>query len=286
MDASIEDWQLVATAWRKGSFTAAAMALRVGQATVSRRVGALESRIGHRLFDRHKTGLVATEALRSLRPQLMALESASVELHRALDGLEQDVSGVVRIAGPPGLCVDWIPRLAEAVRNEHPDVTLTVLADIEPRDLVRRDADLALRYSSTPHGDLLVRRIATVQTGLFASPALLARLPSPLNLADVPLVQWADDLADIPMGRALAALGGPIAATANDYLVLRALVLAGIGACLFEVQTAQRLGLVPVPVDPPDVPAQSLFRVVHRAVRHVPRVAAVIEIVDRLARVS
>ena len=278
MDESWDDWRVVHVAWQTGSFTAAAQALGIGQATVSRRVARVEDKLGHTLFDRHRTGLVPTDAARALRPHLEALVAAADDVDRALDGLETEASGVVRLAAPPGVCVDMAPRLAVRLAHTHPGVRLEVLADVDAADLDRREADLALRFMSTTRGDLLVRRVALVQACLVAAPSLVAELAD-VALSEVPLVQWSSDRAHIPMARFLASLGGPVTFTANDYLVLREAVRAGLGACVFSELEARMLGLVPVPV-PLELPSMPLYLVVHRALRRVPRVAAVVDAID------
>lgn len=282
MDVSWSDWQVVEAALRCGSFTAAAANLGVGQATVSRRVAALEAALGHRLFDRHRSGLVPTAAARRLAPHLEGLLTAANGAERAIEGLEQVAEGEVCIAGPPGLCVDWMPALAQRLRARHPGIRLTVLADIRPRDLDRREADIALRMVPTTRGDLLSRRLLTLRGGLFAAPAYVADLPDPPEPADLRIVQYADELADIPLARFLASLGAQVAFRSNDYLVQRAAIQAGLGAGLLGADEARRMGLVPVPLALPGQPEAQLYLVVHRALRNVPRVAAVIEEIDGL----
>lgn len=282
MEVAWSDWQVVKVAMECGTFSAAAAVLGVGQATVSRRVAAVEEVLGQPLFDRHRTGLVPTPAGRQLVPHLEALAAAADATRRAVEGLEREPRGEVRLAGPPGLCVDWAPRLAAGLAHDHPQVTLTVLADILPRDLERREADVALRMVPTERGDLVVRKLATFGGGLYAHPGYVARLPARPEARDVAVVTYADELADIALARLLASLGARVALRSNDYLVQRAAVQAGLGAGLFSDVEARGLGLVPVPLPLPPSPVASLYLVVHRALRHVPRVAVVIEAIDAL----
>lgn len=276
------DWQVVHAAFTSGSFTAAAEALGVGQATVSRRVASVEAALGHTLFDRHRTGLVPTSAAARLRPHLEALAAAAHGAAHAVDGLEEEARGEVRVAGPPGLCVDLVPALAARLARTHPNLHLCVLADIEPRDLDRREADLALRMVGTDRGDLLVRRLLTARGGLYAAPAYLERLPAGFTLADVALVHYSDEFSHIALDQLLRSLGGRTALRSNDYLVQRAAVQAGLGAALLSDREARALGLVRLDLPLPVEPVATLYLVVHRALRHVPRVAAVIDAVDAL----
>lgn len=284
MDTSWADWQIVHAAWNEGSFSAAADALGLGQATVSRRVARVEEALGTPLFTRHRSGLQPTAAAEAMRPHLEALAAAALAAHRAIDGLESEASGLVRIAAAPGVCADLMPALVLRLAQSHPRIRLEVLADIHARDLDRREADLAVRSMPTDRGDLLVRRIGSTTGGLYATPALLAGLPEGYTLPDVPLVGWSEDLAHIPIARALAAISPrpPVFAT-NDYLVLRAAVVAGLGATLLSSIEARGMQLQAVETGLPDFPAMPFFLVVHRALRHVPRVAVVIDAIDALA---
>lgn len=282
MDITWTDWQVVRAALAHGSFTAAAEALGVGQATVSRRVAAVEESLGHRLFDRHRHGLEPTAATRRLAPHLEALATAADGAARAVEGLEAEAAGEVRIAAPPGLSVDWMPRLALRLAESHPSIQLTVLADITPRDLDRREADIALRMMATERGDLLVRRLITVRGGVFATPAYAERVgPSP-RLEDLDLIGYSADFAHIPLAGFIDSLGARIPLRSNDYLVQRAAIVAGLGAGLVSVHEARALGLVPLEVRLPIEPEGTVFLVVHRALRHVPRVAVVIDAIDAL----
>ena len=270
-------------AWEEGSFTAAAERLGVGQATVSRRVAALEEHLGHVLFDRHRSGLRPTPAARTLWPRLEGLAAAADELAHALHGHEGRAEGVVRLTVAPGVAADITPALAMRLAQTHPDVVLDIVALIDPLDLDRREADIAIRSVPTHHGDLVSKRLGSLAGGLYATPSLIAALPASATAADVPLVGWSGGYERIALGRALAALGGPIRVAVNDYLVLREHVRAGVGASFLSDVEARRYGLERVPVELDLQTRSDIFRVVHRGLRHVPRVAVVIDAIDALA---
>ncbi len=277
---------MVEAAWRTGSFTAAAADLGVGQATVSRRVAAVEEALGQVLFDRTRAGLVPSPAARALAPHLEALAAAARGAARAVEGLEVAPEGEVTIAAPPGLAVDWLPGVAADLARTHPGLRVTVLADILARDLDRREADLALRFLPTERGDLLVRRIADLPGGLFATPAFVAALPAEPTTRDLRLVGYAGEPADGPLARLIDGLGGTVVFRSNDYLVQRAAIRAGLGAGILGVAEARAAGLVPVQASGlPATPAVApLYLVVHRALRQVPRVAAVVAAVEGWAQ--
>lgn len=276
------DWQVVHEAREAGSFTEAAARLGVGQATVSRRVARLEERLGVALFDRHRSGLVPTEAAHRLRPHLQAIRAAADGAERAIAGLDARVAGVVRVAAPPGVCVDWLPPIAARLRRTHPDLVLEAVSDVAVRSLVRREADVAVRMSPTQEDDLLVRRIGDLAGGLYGATSLidaLRRGRPRIPREEVPVVTWSEDLAHIPIARALASLElGPVAFRSNDYLVIRAACQRGLGATVLSVDEAERLGVEEVPVTP-EAPGATVpvYAVVHPALRNVPRVRVVLD---------
>lgn len=283
MEDTWDDWRLFLAAWDTGSLSAAAERLGLGQATLSRRIAALERRIGHVLFDRTRRGLAPTAAAVALAPHAEAMDSCARAASGALDGLEQAPEGVVRLAVPEGFAVDLVPALLPELARRAPAVRLEVLADNRLVDLGRREADLALRGARPEGGDLLVQRLPDVPLGLYASAGTVAGLPAGATLRDVELVQYTADLAHLPthtwVERALD--GRRPALTSNSFLALRAAVAAGTGAIVLPSLQALWSGLVevPVPIDPP-LPATQWFLVVPRPLRAVPRVAVVVQLVQ------
>ena len=280
LDVPWDDPRIFLAARRHGSFTAAARALGLGQATLSRRVAALEARLGHRLFDRSRDGLRLTPAAARLSPFAEAMEASLRAAGASLAGLEAKPAGLVRLACAPGVGADLGPPIVERLAQDAPGVTLELLADYRVRDLAAHEADLALRNVAPKTGPLVVRRLAELSVGLFASPALLARLPRRPKLGQIPLLDWSDEL---PTLRAqLAGIPGPRALYTNDWFSMRAAAIAGLGAFATTAVQAKLAGLVPVPLSLPAVPKVPLFLVTHEALRDVPRVAAVVRAIEAL----
>lgn len=282
MDTSWDDLRLFLAAAEAGSLSGAAARLGLGQATLSRRVAALEERLGTRLFQRSRAGLLPTAAAEALLPHARAMAEAARMGGAALQGAEARPEGPVRIACPPGLGADLLPPLLPALRRRHPGIQVSILTGNFTLDLLRHEADIALRGVRPPGGDLVLRRLSSVPLGVFASPAYAAGLDpgQPLEW-----LQWSAELAHIPMARWIAQrlAGRPPAMLSNDFLAMRAAAVAGLGAMVLPTLQGHIAGLVPLDGDWPPLPEAPLYLVVPGALRRVPRVAAVVDFIAEVA---
>ena len=284
MDIDWQDLRHFVAVLEHGTFSAAAAALGVGQATVSRRIAALEETVGHALFDRVPGGLVATQAAELMRPYAVGMAAASLELETVASGFEVEPEGVVRLAASPGAAVDLGPLLARELLDRYPEVRLEILSDNLPRDLARREADIAVRTIRPTSGDLIVTRLTVANLGLFASPEYIASLPQRPRLSRLDFIGWSEELAHIPFARWLDEhRRRPYRLTTNSFIAMRAAAVAGLGVVLIPRLQAQLAGLVEVRVRAPAFPEAPSFIVVHRAMRHVPRVRVVLELLTAAA---
>lgn len=277
-----DDLRFFLAALEAGSLSAAAERLGVAQATVSRLIAGLEEQIGHVLFDRGREGLVPTDAAAALRPHAEAMASSAEEAAAALSGLEERPAGVVRLAVPPGVATDLVPPLLPILRQRYPDLRLCVLAGNKPVDLVRREADLALRSIRPEQGDLVFRRLPDMPIAAFASRAYVETLPPGAGPADVEWIQYSDDMLHTPMARWVEERRGgrPPAFVSDSFLAMREAARAGVGAMILPEAQGRVAGLVPVPGMAVELPDLSWYLVVHRALRHVPRIQAVVDLID------
>src|SRR5688572_15359057 len=122
MDLAWDDVRLFLAIADHGSLTEAARHLKVGQPTVSRRLGELEERLGHALFQRSVEGATLTAAgERWLTPARHMAEWAG-ELLRTAERADAALSGVVRVSAPPGVAYDFLAPFARALRERHPQL--------------------------------------------------------------------------------------------------------------------------------------------------------------------
>jgi DNA-binding transcriptional LysR family regulator len=281
-NASWDDVRLFLAALEHGRFTAAAKVLGVGQATMSRRIAALEQEVGHLLFDRSRGGLTPTHAALQLRPWAEAMASSMKDAGAALAGLEASPEGRVRLTCAPGVAVDFAPLLLKRLRARHPRLVIELLSDTRMRDVAAHEADIALRNQAPTAGPLVVKKLIEFEVGLFASRALLSRLPERPRLDQVPLLDWSDELPTL--AAALAPWPCPRTLVTNDFLAMCAAAEVGLGAMVTSSAQARLRGLLPVPAPFPPVPPAPMYVVTHQALRQVPRVVAVLAALDGMVR--
>ncbi len=287
------DLQLFLAITESGSLSAAAKVLKVTQPTVSRRLAELERVLAEPLFVRSVEGVALTAfGERMIAPARRMAESAS-EVERAAAGTEATPKGTVRVTAPPGVVYDFLAPLAGHLRELLPEVTLEVMAAVRYVDLVRREADLALRNEPldrpSRQRDLVCLASPTYTVAAVATREYIARLPRPCRIEDVDWVGWAPPLDHLAPNSFLAARipGFRPAFAADDYIVQTRAAESGAGAMLFagpRSRFAPPTRLVRVPLSFGKI-TTSLHLVAARGSLTVPRIAAVADILAReLAR--
>ncbi|MEZ4294976.1 MAG: LysR family transcriptional regulator [Polyangiaceae bacterium] len=281
MDIPWDDLKLFLAVAETGSLSAAARRLRVAQPTVSRRLADLESRMGGALFARSVDGAKPTAFGDRLLVPARRMAEWAVEVERAAEGAESEVAGVVRLTAPPGVAFDVCAPFAASLRAELPKVRLEVMSSVQYLDLVRREADLALRAQEPSQRDLVTLASIHFDAVPFASRAYAAKLAKKARVEEVDWIGWAAPLDHLSPNRELARLipGFEPVFASDDFLVQLRACEAGLGA-MFLGRVRHRFtrasGLVPLPVALPPVPA-SLYLVCARNALAVPRIREVAE---------
>lgn len=284
---SWDDLRVVLAVHRRGSHGGAGRLLGVDPTTIGRRVSALESALGTRLFDRTPSGLVPTEAGLTLCARAAQVEEHVLAAERELGGADAKLEGSVRITAGDGI-VQYVllPALAE-LRREHPGISIELRADTRALDLSRREADVAVRLARPTEPSLVARRLGPMAMGLYASRGYLDRRGTPRALADLAkhdLIGFDDSLDGLPQVRWLrAGVGEP------RWVVRATTTLAQVAACA-EGHGIALLGAFVGPREPRLVPVMPTVRppprdawlVVHEGVRKRARVAAVMNWISRL----
>ncbi len=274
---------------RHGQFLAASRTLGINQATLSRRISALEADVGSKLLVRRTNGCELTEAGRKM---LTALEQAESNIMDGLEGVshqDSDVSGTVRIGAPDGFGIGFLAARLGALEAKHPNLKIELVPVPRSFSLSQREADIAVMVGRPDKGRLVVRKLVDYSLGLYAAKSYLDQAGRPQSrndLADHKLIGFVDDLIYAPSldyvqefyrgwrssvavssatGQVEAAKGGAGIAILHDYLVL------------------PESGLEPVL---PDLKiTRSYWLAVHESQRNLARIAAVndflIEIVGK-----
>jgi DNA-binding transcriptional LysR family regulator len=235
---------------RERSLSGAARRLALTQPTVGRHVDALEDALGLTLFTRSQTGLDATEGAVALIPHAEAMATAADALQRVASGAADDDRGTVRITASEMVGTEVLPAGLTAFRQAHPRIVIEMVLSNRSEDLLRREADIAVRMVRPTQDALVARKIGVIQLGLHAHPRYVKAHGVPRDLAELsqhPLIGF--DKA--PSVRRIDKLGLDVTRDLfafrcdNDYGQFAAL-RAGFGIGFCQVPLARRDGFVPV----------------------------------------
>lgn len=282
------DWDLyrsLLAVLDRGSLSAAARLLGLSQPTLGHHIAALETALGAPLFTRSPKGLVPTETVLALRPHAEAMASAAAALRRTASGGADAPSGTVRITASEMVGTVILPAMIADLRWAHPGIAIELSLSDRSEDLLRQEADIAIRMTRPLQGSLLARKIGEIGLGFHASPAYLAREGMPKHLGDLShhtLIGPDRDISSlrgvIPAGLALTA--EMFAIRVDSHVAHLALVQAGAGIGVCQHGIAAAAGLVPVL---PDLfrPMLPVWLVCHEDLRASRRIAAVFEVLGR-----
>jgi DNA-binding transcriptional LysR family regulator len=203
----VSDWndlKYFLACWRAGSLAGAGRLLKVDQTTVGRRLTAFEEALATRLFDRTSEGFVLTPVGEGLLETAQAVEQGMIDLERRVNGQDARLSGLVRLATSETLSATFLARLLASLHEEQPDITLELVTGPTSLNLLKREADVALRAGARPTQlSLIARRLGAVPWALYASEAYRARHRTgpqgPLDGHDV--IGYIDEMAQIPPAR-------------------------------------------------------------------------------------
>jgi DNA-binding transcriptional LysR family regulator len=185
MNASGPDWSLYRSflaILQAGSLSAAARALGLTQPTLARHVAALEEAVGLTLFTRSQQGLAPTEAALELKPYAEQLAATTAAMLRAASGQGQGIRGSVRVSASEIIGSQVLPAIFAGMRAMHPALEIELVLSNAVENLLRRDADIAVRMVEPVHEALVVKRIGRVTVGLHAHRDYLARAGTPRTL--------------------------------------------------------------------------------------------------------
>ena len=188
MTETAPSWDLYRTfldVVRDGSLSAAARRLGLTQPTVGRHIAALERSIGAALFTRSQRGLLPTRAAIELVPHAEAMAAAEAAFRRAASGEASVVGGSVRVTASEIMGCEVLPPILARFCAAHPAIEVELAVSNRVQDLLRRDADIAVRTGRPTQTALIARKIGTVRIGLFAHRSYIKARGSPKDVTDL-----------------------------------------------------------------------------------------------------
>ena len=264
---------------RSGSLSAASRLLVVAQPTVGRRMNAFERKLGAKLFLATPAGQALSATGRRMLVHAEQMEQGALAAERVAAGRDAGLSGPVIITASEWMIRSVLGPLLSPFLASHPELRLELLAEARHVNLVRREADIALRPSKFEQPEIVQRQIAVIGFGLYASDSYLARRGAPdfeRQCEGHALIGMSESLGKVPDVDWLPALASRarVVARTNGREPMATMAAAGIGiTCLprFIGDATPGLRWLPTPVPAPE---RALWLGAHRDARTIPRVKA------------
>jgi DNA-binding transcriptional LysR family regulator len=181
-------WELYRTfleVVRDGSLSGAARKLALTQPTVGRHIDTLEASLGLSLFSRSPQGLRATPAALELVSYAETMAAASAALRRTASGGAKADRGTVRVAASEMIGCEVLPPMLTSFRDSHPGITLELALSNRNEDLLRRDADIAVRMVRPRQKSLVARHIGKSPIGFYAHRNYVEKYGLPKEIAEL-----------------------------------------------------------------------------------------------------
>ncbi|MGQ9365112.1 LysR substrate-binding domain-containing protein [Azospirillum sp. ST 5-10] len=234
----LNDLYLFAKVVEHRGFAAAGRALGLPKSKLSRRIAALEERLGVRLIQRSTRRFAVTEIGQNYHRHCLAVVAEAEAAQEAVDRVRTEPQGQVRLSCPGPLLQSHVGAMLTAFMAAHPRVRLHAEATMRRVDVIEEGFDLALRVRIPPldDSDLVVRPLAPSAHVLVGAPSLFAGRRPPQTPADLA----AFDSLDLPAsGEHLWRLRGPDGTlvavphlprlVTEDMETLRRAAVAGLG---------------------------------------------------------
>ena len=225
-----------------GSLSAAARELGLTQPTLSRQISALEESLGVILLERGHRALSLTQSGMELLEHVRSMNDAADRIALAASGQSQDIGGDVCITASDTMSAYHLPPLLNKLRSIAPGINIEVHSSNEARDLLRREADIAIRNFRPEQLDLITKLIREPQAGLYASKAYLDEtggLDDPTRVSHASFIGYenADRSVSIYENFGLNILKDQVRYISNAGVVVHEMIKQGLGIGILDDQT-------------------------------------------------
>lgn len=259
-----------------GSLSAAARVAGISQSTMSRHLSALEHAVGARLVERKTSGIVLTSQGLSMFDHVQKMSDAAHQLSYTLGSAQSSISGSVRISASEFVAAFVLPEILSRLRVDERAIDLEVVATDATDNLLRRDADIAIRMYRPTQLDLITRKVGNLKLAAFASNAYIERRGRPSRIEDL----FDHDV--IGYDRNQAIIDGFNAAGLKidrDFFAFRCdtqfvcwqMVLAGYGIGVFPSKAGEKFSTVTKIANIGDIGMLPIWLTAHSEVRNCQR---------------
>jgi DNA-binding transcriptional LysR family regulator len=192
-----DDLKIFLAVARTGRLSSAAALIAADHATVSRKIGALENCLKVKLFDRKPSGCTPTVHGERLLASAEAMERLAMFAQSEIGEADLSLSGTVRVGAPEGFGSYFLAPHLGALKTQHPDLFIELVAIPKVISLSKREADIVVTLDQPEDGRLFARRLTNYQLGLYASAGYLRTAPPVRardDLLERSIIGYIDDL--------------------------------------------------------------------------------------------
>jgi DNA-binding transcriptional LysR family regulator len=243
-----DDYRFVLAVAETGSLSGAARHLKVSQPTVGRRITEIEQRLEARLFERMPDGYRLTDAGERIAAQvrLMGLQAERIEMTARSPEAKTDR---VCLTASEGIAHAIVTPLLSQFRIENPEVEIDLLISNRSVDILRREADIAIRIGAPGSDALVGRRLGVAHFGLFGHDSYLAQRGVPMvpaDLNDHTIIESTGDIAGLPQVVWLRenAAQAEVAYSSNSILNQMQALSMGVGLMTLPTYLAEDMSRV------------------------------------------
>ncbi len=270
------DWALMRSflaVMDEGSLQAAARKLASTQPTIGRHMAELEQQLGAALFERTGTSLLPTHTAMLVAEQARQMAQGADAVARAVASRSEALTGTVRVTASETMACYVLPPLFAGLRLQAPGISIELVASNQASNLLRRDADIALRMFRPVQANLVARKIGEVGVAAYAHASYLKRRGTPAlpsDLAHHDLVGYDRDDTIIKGFRAykLEIHAEKFVLRTDDHRTYFEAVRAGLGIGFVSHFTARRDKQLVRVLPELDIKPLPLWLTVHREIRH------------------
>lgn len=274
----------------QGSLQAAARALGQSQPTMGRHIEQLEEELNVVLFERTGRALMPTNTARQLASIARSMQTGADAVSRMAQQKDLTMAGTVRISASRMVTAHMLSDIVLRLQQSAPELNIAVVSTDNVSNLLKRDADIAIRMVKPEQSDLIAKRLGHIAILPCASQSYIDRWGAPRSLDDLfnhRLIGPDKDRTYRGAFKMLAQFAGRepgevrMVYRTDDFVAQAAAVRSGIGiGFVAQYLLPQNKALVALPLDIP-IPPLPLWLAVHREIRTTPRIRLVF---DELAK--
>lgn len=273
------DWNFVKlylAILQEGTISDAAKVLNMSEPTLFRHLAGYEKQFG-KLFTRKNGTYFATELGQSLLAPSLQIQSLLGDIERVVAAQSEPGLSRVRITAPTSFSYGYLPAIIEKLQLERPDIAVDLIVSNETLCLNTRQADIAIRVTSTPPDQFIGSKVRDIPWGIYAGHEYLAKYGMPTSVDDLAQHRLIGGSGALARGKAFSWLqkrfGAQITINTDDLVAMFYLAQNNHGLALlpdeFNQGDIKRLFTID------EIGTNSLWVLTHSDYRGVERVRAV-----------